>query len=113
MTHTTPAAFHGSTRPPAAETLEHLFHRLVVRDLVRLSRAHKANDERIEAAELLELARLHTEHALRCARATGGHDPLPSFLYRFRDTDVRELAYGPDADGGYATCYPGCPGCEP
>ena len=47
---------------------EREFHQLVARELVRLSREHKANDEHFEAQQCLELGRLHMEHVQACWR---------------------------------------------
>lgn len=55
---------------PVDETWEHAFHRVCARELVRLHRLHKANDEHLEAQQCLELARLHTEHVLGCVRCS-------------------------------------------
>lgn len=49
---------------------EREFHRIAARELIRLHRLHKGNDEHYEAQECLDLARLHTEHVLGCWRSS-------------------------------------------
>lgn len=58
-----------TTRTARPYLTEREFHRQSAIMLIELHRQHKANDERYEAAECLEMARQHLEHAIACLRS--------------------------------------------
>jgi hypothetical protein len=70
-------------------------------------------------AMLLDERAWAIRHArLRSDATAAGHDPLPSFLYQYRDggeldpADLGPSEADPYSGRPYDTCYPGCRGCE-